>query len=371
MPDFLLADDLSGALDAGAAFHRAGRRVTTLLDADATAPGSDFVALTTETRNAAPALAAEKVASALAAIRAAGGRLVFKKIDSTMRGPVAAELAALAAAMPAARILFTPANPAVGRTVRGGVLFVHGVPVAETDFARDPASPVRASALRELLGTAATERVEIADAATAEDLAAAVARLNATGQPWIGVGSSALAGAVAAAGGGRDPTAAHAWPRIDSPAILMVCGSAHPLNRGQADRLRQERGVAVHEVRVAGWREAVAAATAEVRAGRGAALAIEPARAESAAALRAIVAAAAETIAAAGVRRLFVTGGETAFAICGSLGVGRLEFLEEIETGVGVSAAVGADGARLLAVKPGGFGAADTWVRIWDRLGAA
>src|SRR5262245_34515428 len=119
--DFFVADDLSGALDAAGAFHRAGRRVKIVLSLEAwrgEADPEEVVAVTTETRNARPAEAAAAVARAIEHGRARGGRLVYKKIDSTLRGPVAAELGALAAAMPEARILFAPANPAVGRTVR-------------------------------------------------------------------------------------------------------------------------------------------------------------------------------------------------------------------------------------------------------------
>jgi uncharacterized protein YgbK (DUF1537 family) len=147
MKDFFLADDLSGALDAAAAFHDIGRKVRVVLNADTWSlrDDDDVVAVTTETRNAAPVDAAAAVTRAITRGQGQGARLVYKKIDSTMRGPVAAELHALATALPDVRILFTPANPRVGRTVRDGVLHVHGVPVAETEFARDPVSPVRES----------------------------------------------------------------------------------------------------------------------------------------------------------------------------------------------------------------------------------
>src|SRR5688572_939807 len=149
MSDYFLADDLSGALDAAAAFHEAGRSVIVTLSPDKlpTMPAADVVGITTETRNASAAEAAALVAAAIAQGRVRGARLLYKKIDSTLRGPVAAEVTALAAAMPHATILFCPANPRAGRTVRDGVLLVHGVPVASTEFARDPVSPVEESSI--------------------------------------------------------------------------------------------------------------------------------------------------------------------------------------------------------------------------------
>src|SRR5687768_16798402 len=115
MSDYILADDLSGALDASAAFHHAGRPVTIVLSPDAWPQTSkdDVVAITTETRNASSIAATDAVTAVIAAGHARGARLLYKKIDSTLRGPIAAEVAAVAASMPQARILFCPANPKV------------------------------------------------------------------------------------------------------------------------------------------------------------------------------------------------------------------------------------------------------------------
>ena len=355
-----MADDLSGALDAGAAFFRAGRRVRTMLEGRLPETwGSEVVALTTETRNVSAETAGEKVREVLERARASGARLLFKKIDSTMRGPVAAELEALLTAMPEVNVLFSPANPAAGRTVRDGVLYVRGVPVSETEFARDPVWPVRASGLRELLGDAANARVTIADAETQEDLERAVAEMRKRGGDWVAVGSGALALAVA---GKR--IRKEGMTLIPDGRVLMVCGSGHPLNRVQAERLRSERGVGGREVTLRGGGTAPPSDVNE-----GGVLMIEAARGESGAALRAIVGAAKEAIERERVRKVFVTGGETAFALCRELGVRELELSEEIEAGVCGCVAECAGEKLWVVVKPGGFGDEGTWVRVWDWLG--
>lgn len=377
MSDFFLADDLSGALDAAAAFHHAGRRVRVVLDATQweSAPDDDVVAVTTETRNAQPNPAARAVRAAIARGQAAGGKLLYKKIDSTLRGPVAAELAALADALPGARILFTPANPKVGRTVRSGVLFVRGVPVAETDFARDPVWPVRESAIAKLLGEVAA-RVAIADAETESDLDAAVARVSRESGAWVAVGSGALAIAVAKAQRG-----ASSLPALERDAafereqagrsavdgVLLLGGSAHALNRAQAAELARAQGVAIHEIDPADIGRAVQAAAANLRAGASTALVLPPVRMASNVALKAVTEAARRTVVDTGATRIFATGGETAFALCSALGVRSLEFLREIEPGLALAGA----GALRLAVKPGGFGDERTWVRAWTELRAA
>src|SRR5512141_1157412 len=74
MHDYFLADDLSGALDAAAAFHRAGRSVRVILSADAWREvcQGEVVGITTETRNAAPELAATAVRQVLAEAKQRG-----------------------------------------------------------------------------------------------------------------------------------------------------------------------------------------------------------------------------------------------------------------------------------------------------------
>ena len=372
MSDYFLADDLSGALDAAAAFHGAGRRVRVVLSAAEWTPRDtdEVVGVTTETRNASAAVAAATVAHAIARGRAHGARLLYKKIDSTLRGPVAAELRAIVAGMPEARILFAPANPAVGRTVRGGRMLVHGVPVAETEFARDPTGPVQQSELRSLVGEFDVGRVVIPDTESDEAIAASVALMEKGGPNWVPIGSGALARVVALR------SASAATPRSDlsravaAGPILMVCGSSHRVNRAQAEDLWKERGVAVRELRSNDVAGTVRAAGDALRSSGAASVLIGTARIDSGAALRAITDVTAALIAGANVRRLFITGGETAFAICCALAVSDLEFLAEIEPGVGLAHAAGGDGGWLLAVKPGGFGDGRTWINVWDRLRA-
>lgn len=367
MKNYFIADDLSGALDAAAAFHHAGQRVRVLLSAeDWIARDDELIALTTETRNAAPETAAAAVARTLARGCIQGARLRYKKIDSTLRGPIAAELTALARELPGTRLLFCPANPAVGRTIRDGVLYLHGVPVSETEFGRDPVSPVRESNLQRLLGSALGDRVVIADAATEEDLASAVDRMAAGSGEWVAIGSGALARPVAALDA-RSSRRAPVSPVAPGPTLLL-CGSAHPLNRNQAAALQRARGVALHELSLAAPEVATAAVIASLRSPGSASLLVAPGRHDSALVLRTLAAATTKILAATGANRLFVTGGETAFAVCGALGFSALAYAAELEPGLCLACSAPPSRPLLLAIKPGGFGDADTWLRAWDAL---
>lgn len=374
MSDYFLADDLSGALDAAAAFHRAGRVVRVPLDPAGwvgNAPG-EITGLSTETRNLPPAAAATAVAAVIARGRDLGARLVYKKIDSTLRGPVAAELAAVLDALPETRLLFAPANPAVGRTVRDGVLLVHGRPVHETDFGRDPVSPVSESRLRALLAGLPAGSIEIPDTADAADLDRAVTDQMTRGGPWVAVGSGALARPVAAklaAGHAVKVTAMDAPAAAPGP-VLFLGGSAHALNRRQAARLWSERKVPLHEFNHGDSVEVFATKVATSLRERGAAsVLVAPARGDSAVIRDRLTAVATAALAAAGSARVFATGGETARSLCGALGVRVLRFEAELEPGLAAASGEGSAGPLLFAVKPGGFGDDDTWLRAADYLG--
>jgi uncharacterized protein YgbK (DUF1537 family) len=95
------------------------------------------------------------------------------------------------------------------------------------------------------------------------------------------------------------------------------------------------------------------------------------ARLDSATALGAITQVATRLVREVEVRRIFATGGETAFALCAALGVTALAFRKELEPGLALAGGESRGGPVLLAVKPGGFGDAETWIRAWTELGAA
>lgn len=166
MPECLLiGDDLTGTLDAAVPLAERGLVVDIRLEAEtpagaatATAAASGaplaaaVLAVNIGSRHEPPAEAARRIAAAVAT--AGAPRVLYKKTDSTLRGNIGAELAALAATRPGLPIFFVPAFPAAGRTVVGEgflQLLVEGVPVHETGFGRDPLAPVRSSRVRDCL----------------------------------------------------------------------------------------------------------------------------------------------------------------------------------------------------------------------------
>ena len=119
MPDLvIIADDLSGAADCGIVCAEAGLDTVVMLGHRHDEPDVAVLAIDADTRSGTRAEAAAETYRLVKA-HAPAGRTLFRKIDSTLRGHMAAELAAtLAARRESGRalILLAPAFPATGRT---------------------------------------------------------------------------------------------------------------------------------------------------------------------------------------------------------------------------------------------------------------
>lgn len=136
----VVADDLTGANDTGAAFAARGRETVIALDGveRGVAADADVQVVDTDSRYSDPETAANRVERA---IEHATDAAVYKKVDSTLRGNLVAEIDAAMAASGADLAIVAPAFPATGRITVGGYHLVEGTPVAETAAGRDGKGP--------------------------------------------------------------------------------------------------------------------------------------------------------------------------------------------------------------------------------------
>lgn len=407
----ILADDLTGAADCAIAFARRGRS-TVVQWGEAGSAEEDVLSHDADSRQrGAEAAAAHHAALARRLHRPGAG--LFKKIDSTLRGQPAAELAATLGVMRertgAAFGLLAPAFPATGRTTRDGRILVAGQPLEETElWRRDHTYPtgalaamldgagltstvidlatVRAGAepLREALASAArASSVAVLDAEDDDDLAriaaaglAMAAREDLdNGLVWIG--SAGLAHALAAAE--EAPPAPIGTVASGPGGTLVVVGSLAAVSRAASRKLAAEprmRHVPVAPDWLLGadaderrrWCETVSARLAvgddvlvEVAMGEVPDLAIG---ARLATALGALLSPAARHLGA-----LVATGGETAAALLAHVGVEGLTLIDEIEPGI----ALGLTRGRIavpIVTKAGAFGSEDTLLRAVHHLRA-
>ncbi len=327
-----IADDLTGALEIGAKFAGHGvaaRIVTETLTGGP--PDVPVLVIDTESRHLESDAAANAVRDAARRALQYEPWLVYKKTDSTLRGHIAAELRALREALPGRKVVFAPAYPDMGRTVRGGRLFVLGVPVDQTAFASDALNPVRESSIRALLGDVPAD---VFDGESNEDILAAARNVAAMEPPPIAAGPAALAGALAQCLP-LPRCAVRGFPRL--PRCLVVNGSRHPTSTSQIDAALFENG----------WEY-----FAEDCGGTGPDRAIRTGER-----IR-------KRIESSPVDALIVFGGDTAFGIHSALGSHPFEAYGEVVPGAPLSRS----GNIFWITKAGGFGGRDILCDIRRRL---
>jgi len=376
MPVTVIADDLTGACDAGALFAGLAP-VPVLVGTLGAAAEWPAVAVDTESRGLERAEAAARMRRTAAGLAGRRDGIVFKKIDSTFRGSIAAELAALLETIPASTVLVCPAFPAQGRTVCNGMLLVDGVPAHETPVGLDPAYPgplsdlldilsregtpgipVTLLPLKEVRGGAAELRrglqgrrgILVADAETDADLEA-LARAGLAHGSLLLAGSAGLAGAVSAALGLTSRPVSCPAPG----AWLIVAGSRHPSTRAQVGAL-EAAGVAGARVSPAGEAALESVITA-LRNGQPAFMASPEGSAGTDKKMAATLAALSLRAVLASPSIVAITGGDTAHAFMHAWGATRLELDGAPAPGLALGRLVATDGSTLpILTKAGGFG---------------
>ena len=147
----VVADDLSGATECAARAIVRVSRSSVLLNCFLPLTGEGVVVtLDIDTRSRDSAESTQRASAAARAVSHAP--VVVKKVDSLLRGHLAAEVAAMAACLGRVPVVAV-ANPRLSRTVRGGVLHVGAAALHETDLWRaepTPAPPSVSHALHPL-----------------------------------------------------------------------------------------------------------------------------------------------------------------------------------------------------------------------------
>lgn len=146
----VIADDLTGAAELGGIGLRYNLRVEVSTQVDLN-PKADLLVIATDTRsmNCEDAVAEmEKVTEEIVKLDPI---LIFKKVDSVLRGYVAEELLAHITKLSLSRALLVPANPGLGRTIVNGQYLLNGEPLHQSTFAYDPDMPVITSSVVEML----------------------------------------------------------------------------------------------------------------------------------------------------------------------------------------------------------------------------
>lgn len=258
-PVLVIADDFTGANDAGSGLAQAGARVHVLFGTEAPLPddAADVLVISTDSRAVSASQATERVAQVVQhfAAQLQQGWL-FKKIDSTLRGNVGAETSAALRASGKTLALVAPAVPRLGRTTREGKVWVNQRLLTDTEFASDPKTPILSACILDQMqidGTeidlatlrsdrldavlAAAHGIVVVDAENEADLARLItAAAQLTEKPLL-VGAAGLSDALGAALSVRS-----------SRPVLAVVGSMSSSAQQQIATLRNQRAVEIVDV---------------------------------------------------------------------------------------------------------------------------
>lgn len=241
----VIADDFTGANDAGVSLALSGKKVSVAFQMPFT-DDTDALVINSDSRAMKASEAAEKLTQYATDVHAA--KWLIKKIDSTLRGNPGAEVEALLRLSGKGQAIIAPAFPAAGRTTEEGLCLVNGVPVTKTEFASDPKTPVRHAQVAKVLAeqtrlksrvvtpaelaTALTSdaRLVIVDAQTDAELDQIINTAFACDEKPLLVGSAGLC----------DALARHlATPR----QLLAVIGSMSEIAQKQIQRVRGQHNV--------------------------------------------------------------------------------------------------------------------------------
>ncbi len=401
----VIADDLTGAADAGIQFGRFGNQVLLVPQQELAAIKPESItgdlAVSTESRNLSPDAAGERVRQTGVAVGRLRPQMIYKKIDSCMRGNVGAEVAALANVCGCRGALIAPAFPAQGRTTLHDVHYVRNIPVADSEMARDPASPIKASRLSELIALQYRRPVGRIDAADLDEnprrLKALVGDLLKQGRRLIAcdaahqrhleviarlagdqfphlllAGSAGLAQALVRCRF-EETEARPASGAAVGDHLLFVCGSGSNVLRSQVETLTRKTGVPRY-ILVPGRSTALSDRSNTIAKDLASgAVVLQLAPAESLVYDNSITRQlAAETAAIVRCRRpdgLFLSGGDTAAAVLGAIEASGVRLKVEILPGVIQGTVIGgADDGLPVITKAGAFGEPDTLLQLYGLL---
>ncbi len=149
----VIADDFSGAAELAGISLRYGLKVELFVNKLSNIKADTAVVIvSTDSRSLKKEDALKVTGKVLQQISALQPSLLYKKVDSVLRGYVLEELELQMRLINKRTAFIFPANPSLGRTIKEGKYFVDGTEIDKTAFANDPEFPVKTADVKKLLG---------------------------------------------------------------------------------------------------------------------------------------------------------------------------------------------------------------------------
>jgi D-threonate/D-erythronate kinase len=373
----LIADDVTGACDTGVQFARHGLSSTVWLDPTRVPRTlAQVVALNTDSRcdeGTAAKAKIQQIASLYSDIKPG---IILKKIDSTLRGNVGQEILATMKYFRRDCAIIAPAFPAMGRTVRNGILEwkdcsgAGSVDIGELLQQQGIPSQrivmigvsTQDAAGEALLGNmnANPGMFIVTDCTEQKDLGILVSRAYHLRQRLLWVGAAGLGMALARKLGSSTPKQSATLSKDAS--VLFLIGSTHPVTQNQRDVFVKDSA----GIEIVAEPGTLAIARRAIQEKRRLLVTIEREHTTSHsldAFLNGL-----KDLAVAG---MLFTGGDTAMLVCNCLGAYAIRLVDEIAPGIPWGNLCGGSFDGLpVATKAGGFGDRDALLRCEEFFGS-
>lgn len=149
----VIADDLTGSNATCSLFKKIGLRAASILKLQGDINYDvDVISYSTASRGLAKEEAYKKVSEAIKILRNRDVLVYNKRIDSTLRGNIGAEINAMLDNLEDDRIaIVVPAYPDSGRIVVNKTMLVNGVLLENSDAGKDPKTPIKTSCVESLV----------------------------------------------------------------------------------------------------------------------------------------------------------------------------------------------------------------------------
>lgn len=252
----VIADDFTGSNDTGVQLTKRGIKTRVVLDGQNIIDDVSSYVLDTESRSKSDEEAYKSLKKHIKDIFDIDYDLIYKKVDSTLRGNIASEVKVIYEEYKPDLVIFAPAFPIIGRTTVDGIHYVNDKRIIETEFSRDPIKPVLEDNISKLIQVGfeekfihhnlreiregkidfSKEKLHSFDAENNDDLGKIVKAALETNKKVLWVGSAGMADIILK------------FKKPLRPALALV-GSLSEVSKNQI-RFAEEKGIKVLKVSI-------------------------------------------------------------------------------------------------------------------------
>lgn len=389
MKILILADDLTGACDAAVKLQQKGYQtevITTFCQkVFSELQGGEIISVNTDTRDLPAAEAAAVVNDIMEKISWLEDCLIYKKIDSVLRGNIVSEIDAIISAGRAGYAIISSSLPSIGRSVANGVLKIssdccapsfkvsQALGLCEGQYRIIPLDLVRngAEAVFRFVSSNKGLHYFLADSETDEDLKIIAHAGQKLGSECLLAGSAGLAAQLLPEG--SEVVSQH---QIHCEGIpLIVAGTRHPLTVQQVQRLKSEglKTYVIHCDDLTGIPDII-----NENCGKGILITTDRIynnfserqwlrkNGHNAEILRVITDWTEKVFRENHISAIIATGGDVSSSVLSALGFHVIHLRGEFVPGVVLGESTNAEGQNILvSTKSGGFGSADTLAGLY------